>query len=133
MSDPTLFPSDANETNNSANLMSHSGMLSYEIKDKTQLHAAYMPFIKRGGLFIPSDLPYTLGSEVLLSLQLLDEPARISIMGTVVWVTPIHAQSNRKQGIGLEFSNDDESTHLRNKIETYLAGALHSDRPTDTL
>ncbi len=31
-----------------------SGILSLTIKDKSVLYAAYMPFIKEGGLFIPT-------------------------------------------------------------------------------
>ena len=31
------------------------GILSLTIKDKSALYAAYMPFIKNGGLFIPTN------------------------------------------------------------------------------
>ena len=34
---------------------SRSGILSLTIKDKAVLYAAYMPFIKNGGLFIPTN------------------------------------------------------------------------------
>lgn len=35
------------------NLGPRNGILSLTIKDKSVLYAAYMPFIKNGGLFIP--------------------------------------------------------------------------------
>ena len=40
------------------------GILSLTIKDKSALYAAYMPFIKGGGLFIPTKKEYQLGDEV---------------------------------------------------------------------
>ncbi|MFN2350226.1 MAG: pilus assembly protein PilZ, partial [Thioalkalivibrio sp.] len=39
------------------------GILSLAIKDKNSLYAAYMPFVKNGGLFIPTQKPYKLGDE----------------------------------------------------------------------
>lgn len=130
MSEPIVPASGAAEE--PSNFVKNAGMLSCEITDKADLYSAYMPFVKRGGLFIATDFNYTLGDQVLLSLLLMDEPLKISITGTVVWVTPAHAQSNRVQGVGLQF-NEEGSTSVRNKIETYLAGALQSDRPTHTL
>lgn len=51
--------------------------------------------------------------------------------GKVVWITPKGAQGNRAAGIGVQFNDGDNTA--RNKIETYLAGALKSDRPTHTM
>ncbi|HAU15543.1 MAG TPA: pilus assembly protein PilZ, partial [Gammaproteobacteria bacterium] len=41
------------------------------------------------------------------------------------------AQGNRAAGIGVQFNDQDDTA--RSKIETYLAGALDSDRPTHTM
>ncbi len=108
-----------------------SGILTLTIKDKAVLYAAYMPFIKHGGLFIPTTKNYQLGDEVFLLLNLMEEPEKIPVAGKVVWVTPRGAQGNRAAGIGVQFNADDEMA--KNKIETYLAGALSSDRPTHTM
>ncbi|WP_020408827.1 PilZ domain-containing protein [Hahella ganghwensis] len=108
-----------------------SGILTLTIKDKAVLYAAYMPFVKNGGLFIPTAKSYQLGDEVFLLLNLMDEPEKIPVAGKVVWVTPKGAQGNRAAGIGVQFNGEDETA--RNKIETYLAGALSSDRPTHTM
>lgn len=108
-----------------------SGILTLTIKDKAVLYAAYMPFIKNGGLFIPTAKNYHLDDEVFLLLNLMDEPEKIPVAGKVVWVTPKGAQGSRAQGIGVQFSEEDETA--RNKIETYLAGALSSDRPTHSM
>jgi len=108
-----------------------NGILSLTIKDKAVLYAAFMPFIKDGGLFIPTNKRYKLGAEVFILLSLMDEPEKLPIAGKVVWITPKGAQGSRAAGIGVQFNNEDDSV-LR-KIETYLAGALESDRPTYTL
>lgn len=108
-----------------------NGILSLTIKDKAVLYAAYMPFVKNGGLFIPTGKSYRLGDEVFMLLNLMDEPEKIPVAGKVVWVTPKGAQGNRAAGIGVQFS-DQDSTAV-NKIETYLAGSLDSDRPTHTM
>lgn len=108
-----------------------NGILSLTIKDKSVLYAAYMPFVKHGGLFIPTNKSYGLGDEVFMLLNLMDEPEKIPVAGKVIWVTPKGAQGNRAAGIGVQFSDQDNTA--RSKIETYLAGALKSDRPTHTM
>ena len=108
---------------------SRNGILSLTIKDKAVLYAAYMPFVRNGGLFIPTNKSYGLGDEVFMLLNLMDEPEKIPIAGKVVWVTPKGAQGNRAAGIGVQFIDDKPSK----QIETYLAGSLDSDRPTHTL
>lgn len=108
-----------------------NGILSLTIKDKAVLYAAFMPFIKGGGLFIPTNKKYKLGAEVFILLSLMEEPEKLPIAGKVVWITPKGAQGSRAAGIGIQFNNEDDT--VLNKIETYLAGALDSDRPTYTL
>jgi len=49
-----------------------NGILSLAIKDKTVLYAAYMPFVRNGGLFIPTKKEYELGDEVFMLLNLMD-------------------------------------------------------------
>lgn len=107
------------------------GILSLTIKDKGALYAAYMPYVKNGGLFIPTSKGYQLGDEVFMLLTLMDEPEKIPISGRVVWVTPRGAQGNRTAGIGVQFSEQDAIAN--SKIENHLAGSLSSDRPTHTM
>lgn len=114
-----------------ANLGPRNGILSLTIKDKSVLYAAFMPFIKNGGLFIPTNKSYKLGDEVFMLLNLMDEPEKIPVAGKVVWITPKGAQGSRAAGIGVQFNEGDNTA--RNKIETYLAGSLKSDRPTHTM
>lgn len=108
-----------------------NGILSLTIKDKAVLYAAYMPYVKNGGLFIPTSKTYRLGDEVFMLLNLMDEAEKIPVAGKVVWLTPRGAQGNRAAGIGVQFNDQDNTA--TNKIETYLAGSLDSDRPTHTM
>jgi len=108
------------------------GVLSLTIKDKNALYAAYMPYIKGGGIFIPSSKPYKLGDEIFMLLTLMESKEKIPVAGHVVWVTPAGAQGARAAGVGIQFSEKDSGA-ARNKIETILAGQLNSDRPTHTM
>ncbi len=105
-----------------------NGILSLAIKDKAVLYAAYMPFVQNGGLFIPTKKEYELGDEVFMLLNLMDEPEKLPVAGKVIWVTPKGAGGTKAAGIGVQFNDQDDVA--RNKIETYLAGALQSDRHT---
>lgn len=107
-------------------------VLSLTIKDKSALYAAYMPFLKGGGLFIPSNKQYKLGEEVFMLLTLLEEKEKIPVAGHVVWLTPIGAQGNRAAGVGIQFSEKDSGV-ARSRIESLLGPALKSDRPTHTM
>ncbi|MFP5349878.1 MAG: PilZ domain-containing protein [Gammaproteobacteria bacterium] len=112
--------------------MARPGVLSLTIKDKNALYAAYMPYVKGGGIFVPSNRPYKLGEEVFMLLQLMDNKEKIPVAGHVVWLTPRGAQGSRTAGIGIQF-NEKDSGLARNKIETILGGALNSDRSTHTM
>ena len=107
------------------------GILNLTIKDKAVLYAAYMPFIRDGGLFVPTQKKYSMGDEVFILLQLLEETEKIPVAGKVVWVTPAGAQGNKAAGIGVQFTGDNYVA--RDKIETMLAGALSPDSPTHTM
>lgn len=106
------------------------GFLQLAIKDKNALYNAYMPFVKGGGLFIPTKNKYPLGHEVLIVMTLMAETEKQVVVGKVVWITPEGAQGNRTAGIGIQFNDKGE---MQKKIETYLAGALQAERPTHTM
>lgn len=108
------------------------GILSLTIRDKSALYASYMPFVKNGGLFIPTTKAYKLGDEVFMLLTLMDDKERLPIAGKIVWMTPKGAQGNRTAGIGVQFSDLDKG-QTRNKIENVLAAALKSERQTHTM
>jgi type IV pilus assembly protein PilZ len=109
------------------------GILSLAIKDKAQLYSAYMPFVKGGGIFIPTPKRYALGDEVFLLLSLPDDKDRLPVPGKVVWITPPGSQGNRAAGIGVQFSESTEAEIAKGKIEALLAGIIESDKPTLTM
>ncbi len=108
------------------------GILSLTIRDKSALYASYMPFIKNGGLFIPTAKPYGLGDEVFMLLSLMESKEKLPVAGRIVWITPKGSQGNKTAGIGVQFSELDKGA-TKSKIEKQLAGALASDRPTHTM
>ena len=111
---------------------SRPGLLTLTIKDKSALYLAYMPFIRNGGLFVPTSSQYRIGDEVFMLLNLMGEDEKLPVAGKVIWVTPKGAQGKRTAGIGVQFSDQDHGATQR-KIETYLAGALGGDKATHTM
>ncbi len=107
-------------------------VLSLVIKEKAALYAAYMPFVKGGGLFIPTNKTYRLRDEVFMLIGLLDDPNKLKVVGNVVWITPV-TQGGRPQGIGVRFSDSDGGREARNRIEALLGGVLKLSRPTHTM
>ena len=106
--------------------------MSLAIKDKGSLYAAYISFVEGGGIFIPTNKDYKLGEEIFMLLTLMEETEKMPVVGKVVWINPKGAQGHCVPGIGVQFTDKDGQT-VRNKIETYLAGALKSDRMTHTM
>lgn len=109
------------------------GVLSLSIKERSALFAAYMPFIKGGGLFIPTTKQYRMGEEIFMLLTLMDDPAKLPVFGKVVWVTPAGAHGSRNQGVGVQFAFNESGKAAQNKIEGLLGGSLKSVRPTHTM
>ncbi|MEO5830039.1 MAG: PilZ domain-containing protein [Rhodanobacter sp.] len=109
------------------------GIISLKIKDAASLYNAYMPFLKHGGLFAATAQSYSLGDEVVLLVTLAEETERISVVGKVVWVSPVGAQGNRTAGIGIHFNASGDAEAARSRIENILAGTLNSERPTLTM
>ena len=109
------------------------GVLSLNIRERAALYAAYMPFLKGGGIFIPTSRQYQLGEEVFMLLSLMDDPNRIAVQGKVVWITPEGVQGNRTQGIGVQFTQDDTGAAARATIEKVLGESLATNRPTHTM
>ena len=108
------------------------GLLTLTIKDKSALYMAYMPFVRNGGLFIPTSSNYRLGDEVFMLPNLMGEDEKLPVAGRVIWVTPKGAQGKRTAGIGVQFSEQDRG-QTQKKIENYLAAAVSGEKPTHTM
>jgi len=114
-------------------VVARQGILSLKIKDIPSLYSAYMPFVRGGGLFVPTAKRYNLGDEVFILLTLMDEKDRLPVPGKIVWITPAGSQGNRAAGIGVQFNDSSDGEAARTKIESILAGILGSDKPTYTM
>jgi type IV pilus assembly protein PilZ len=109
------------------------GVFTLTIRSKAALYAAWMPLLRGGGIFLPSNRSHALGEEVLILLSLLDDPNKIPLQGNVAWINPAHSAGNRPQGIGVQLHDSEVGRELRKKVEGLLAGALQSSRPTHTI
>lgn len=123
----------ANPTETIATLAPRPSVLSLAIKEKAALYAAYMPFLKHGGIFVPTNKPYKIGDEIYLILALMDDGNKYPIAGTVAWITPAGAANNKAQGIGVHFPADESGQRAKGRIEEILGAALRSSRATHTL
>jgi type IV pilus assembly protein PilZ len=129
---PQHHPLEAEGTNRQPQTP-RSGVITVALRTKAELYQAWMPFIRGGGLFVASTRAHDLGDEVFLVLTLMHDPTKITIRGTVVWLNPANASGARPQGFGVGLENEPVAEELRKLIETLLAGALGSSRPTHTL
>jgi type IV pilus assembly protein PilZ len=111
---------------------SRPNVLSLSIKDQAGLYAAYMPFLQRGGVFVPSNRPFRLGEQVFLVLSLLDRPQKYQIAGQVAWITPV-GTPNKTPGIGIHLPDDENGRNLRRAVEEILGKAIELGKPTQTL
>src|SRR5205085_9100659 len=66
------------------------GVFTLVIRSKAALYAAWMPLLKGGGIFLPSERTHALGEEVLILLSLLEDPNKIPLKGSVAWANPPH-------------------------------------------
>ncbi len=107
-------------------------VLRLAFKDKAELYKSYMSFVRNGGLFVKTKAPYKVGDEIFLMLTLPEETERLGVAGRVVWVTPPGAQGSQVPGIGIQFLEQDHGA-TQERIETILAGALGTERPTYTM
>ncbi len=109
------------------------GVLSLNIKERSALFAAYMSFLRNGGIFIPTDRIMAMGEEVFMLLTIMQHPDKIAVQGKVVWITPVHGNDNRIQGVGVMFNNDEGGKLAKITIENNLAGVMDNPRATHTM
>jgi len=107
--------------------------LSITIKDEDVLYAAYMPFLKAGGLFIPTKKKFNMSDELNLMITLPNSQKKHKVEAHVVWITPIGSPGNKAGGVGVEFSDDPEGDVFRRHIEDILGTKLQSQDATHTM
>ena len=103
--------------------MSDHVTLDYILKNQLELNLSYMPFIKDGGLFIPTSQTFNLGEKVLVNLQLPGQKETHLIEGKVVWITPTNALYQIFPGIGVQFTGENASS-LHEQIKANLDNTM---------
>ena len=109
--------------------MSDINIYTLNMDDKNSLLAAYMPFIKNGGIFLKT-AQLDIGSIIGVLINLPDEPQIYTITGKVVWLT--QKTSMHEGGIGVQFQDNNESQQLKHKIDSLLVGLDRTKMPTMT-
>ncbi|MGB5598973.1 PilZ domain-containing protein [Thiothrix litoralis] len=97
--------------------------LSMAIAEKSALHACYMPFIKDGGMFVPTTDKFTLHDDIILHLRLVEDGKKLLIPGRVVWIAPGVGQRGTSPGIGLQFTGEHRF-RVKQFIEEMLGDLL---------
>lgn len=105
--------------------------VTLEIDTLSDLYSLYMPFLVNGGLFYPCKDELPLGVKLRLNVLLPDALDVVETDVTVAWVSPNSNQSNKPQGVGLAFADQDNG--IRDTIEKLLASKLKSADPTFTM
>lgn len=100
----------------------------YSIKDKHVLLAAYMPFVKNGGLFLKG-VALTMGSPVGILVDLPGESMKFGLDGKVIWVNA----NGMNLGVGVQFVDSPALQQFKVKTEVLLAGLDRTKNPTHTL
>ena len=117
----------------SADTTLRPSVVSLAIRDRAALYAAYMPFLRHGGIFVPGTRPSRLGEEIFLLLTLMQDEQRYRLAGKVAWITPAGAGNHHTQGFGVHFLDDEAGRTLKKRIEELLGTSLGASRSTHTM
>ncbi|TCM63726.1 type IV pilus assembly protein PilZ [Acinetobacter calcoaceticus] len=106
-------------------------LIQFSIQDTAMLQACYMPYVKGGGLFIPSLHQVQMGELVKLMARLGDDERNIALSGAVIWISH-KAMGVKPQGFAIQLGGAG-ADGFRAKAEKILASATPSTRPSFTL
>lgn len=94
-------------------------ILNLLLKDDAALHSSYMPFIRGGAIFVPTNSKsFRFGDEVVVSMHLQSTNKKLAIPGQVVWIAPATCERG-EEGLGIQFSGTTKAK-VRLIIETML-------------
>lgn len=106
-------------------------VLLLDFDDFDELYRCYMPALKYGGLFVKTNSRFDIGQPLSLRVTLPDALEEDVIEGKVVWITPQGAQNSNPPGVGVGFTQGNET--VNDKIIKLLGTALNSEKPTYTM
>ena len=94
-------------------------LLNLKLRDDAALHSSYMPFIRGGAIFVPTqDSNQNFGDEVVVSMHLQSTNKKLAIPGKVVWIAPESCERGT-QGLGIQFAGTTKAK-VKLIIETML-------------
>lgn len=97
-------------------------VLSISFPNRQALADSHMPFLKNGGVFIPTDKEYEIGDKVIVMVTTLDG-LKMPATGTVAWMNPGPDSGNRFPiGIGVHLDGDEKCRALAARMNTDSAG-----------
>jgi type IV pilus assembly protein PilZ len=109
--------------------------IQHEFDNQLELNYSYMPFIKNGGIFIPTrNTNLNLGDEVQLSIKIPGHTEFDQVKAKVVWITPENAINHIYSGVGFQLIGENSATlndkitlNLDNTVDpgNYLYGVSH--------
>lgn len=108
-----------------------SAIFSLDLTDLSQLKAHYLPFFKRGGIFIPTSRQENPGAKITVELKLAQLSDPVTVDGQLAWRTPVGAQDRRLPGLGLHFAEGHEE--VKNHIDKLLANFTGKEVPSHTI
>lgn len=100
-----------------------TGVITVTLHSKAEFYQAWMPFIRGGGLFVPSSRACALGDEVFLLVSLPQEPTKLALRGHVVWINPENQASGRPRGFGVGLEGEPAADGLRLLAARVLVGS----------
>src|SRR5262245_40099488 len=93
--------------------------IAVDCSTKEMFVSNYVTNISRGGVFVSTDHPFPLHSEVALTLALPGSSGAIDVVGRVVWTYDIRKADGRLvPGMGIRFL--DLPANDRSRLEQYL-------------
>lgn len=87
--------------------MNEAHKIAYNIQNQLELNLSYMPFVKNGGLFIPTNENYDLNSHITVQLKIPGHNDSYSLEGKVIWINPKNALYQVHPGIGIQFIGEN--------------------------
>ena len=94
-------------------------ILKLSLNDVAALHSSYMPFVRGGAIFVPTNSnTYKFGDEIIVSLHLKSTDKKLAIPGRVMWIAPETCERGT-QGLGIQFIGTTKAK-VKLIIETML-------------
>ncbi|MBL8935989.1 MAG: TIGR02266 family protein [Archangium sp.] len=128
MSDKTPKPTPSPSTTRKAERLQHELLVAY--RTVGSFITDFAVNISRGGIFINTREPASVGTIVRLIISLPDAAFPFDLTGRVIRVQPYDPQSDQMSGMGIEFMDvDDEKRARLERFVDRLRAELPEDKP----